>query len=669
MYEYLLLQLSAKLIFAEIVLQEPIFIITAVLIIVLLFAAVSLFIIVRRLKVERHLFKVLMENTTDSIYFKDKESRFIKVNQSTVEKLGFSSESEVVGKSDFDIFTDEHARKAFEDEKNIIKSGEPLEGIEEKETWTDGRITWVSSTKLPLYDENNEIIGTFGITRDITKIKEAEEKLLEAKNRIELLFNLVPSAVFIVDQNKIVTQWNKRAEEITGFSREEIVGRECTLFADSPCREKCGLFENNIEKPIIGAQCTIKRKDGQIREISKNVDIIKDKDGNLIGGIESFDDVTEQNRIKTALKNSEENYRKLYENSTIGIYKSHPDGKVIMANPALLKFLGYDSLEELTAIDIAKDGYADEHARIRFKESLEKNGEIFGFENAWKKSDGSIVYLRESARVAKDDNGKVLFYEGTVEDITDRIQAEKKLKKIADELKNINASKDKFFSIIAHDLKSPFTAILGYSEILMNEAEELEKNEVREFTTNLNSVARSTFSLLSNLLEWSRLQTHRMKFEPEEFPLIQIVNPIVELLSQNALSKNIKIKNEIAGGQNVFADGNMVSTVIRNLVTNAIKFTPHHGEIIISSQIKDGEILTSVQDNGIGINEADLPKLFRIDVQHTTEGTDEEKGTGLGLLLCKELIELNNGRIWVESEVGKGSKFYFTLPIQPKSEY
>ncbi len=658
---------QSTILMSSVVVGELLLIVGVLLIFLLSIVVILLFLRNRKLKRDQHLFKVLMEYTTDSIYFKDKESRFIKINKSTIEKLGFKEESEVVGKSDFDIFTDEHARKAFEDEKNIITSEEALEGIEEKETWSDGRITWVSSTKLPLYDENNNVMGTFGITRDITQIKESEEKIREAKNRIELLFNLVPSGVFIVDENKVVTAWNKRAEEITGYSKEEVIGKECKLFAGKPCNDSCGLYNENVKKPILGAQCIIITKKGDKIEISKNVDQITDSDGNVIGGIESFEDITEQNRIRAALKNSEARYRTLYENATIGIYQSDPKGNVQMANPALLKFLGYSSIDELSSIDIATQGYADPLARKRFKELLAKNEEIYGFENAWKKSDGSIVYLRESARIVKQQDGKPLYYEGTIEDITERILAEQKLKELAEELKNINASKDKFFSIIAHDLKSPFTAILGYSEILMNEAEELERIELKEFTTNLNNVAKSTFSLLSNLLEWSRLQTQRIVFSPEYFLVSELVYSIMDLFSQNASSKNIELNINLDKELKVFADRNMVSTIIRNLVSNAIKFTSAHGQIRVSGEQTNGSVIISVKDSGIGISDEDLKKLFKIDSQFTTTGTNQEIGTGLGLLLCKELVEKQRGTIWVESEIGKGSSFFFTLP-QPSED-
>lgn len=250
----------------------------------------------------------------------------------------------------------------------------------------------------------------------------------------------------------------------------------------------------------------------------------------------------------------------------------------------------------------------------------------------------------------------------------DLVEINMKIEESEQKLKELNAQKDKFFSIISHDLKSPFVALLGYSEIMMEDFDSLTDDELREFISSINKSSKNVYSLLENLLEWSRMQTGRIEYIPEYFNLYLTAQNVAELLDDNARKKNIELKNDVDESSIVFADENMVSTIIRNLVSNSLKFTPDGGRVIMKSERESIFTKVTIEDNGIGMNESDRQKLFRIDVHHTTIGTNREKGTGVGLILCKELVEKNGGEIWVESQVGKGSRFIFTLPIKPLAE-
>jgi signal transduction histidine kinase len=230
-------------------------------------------------------------------------------------------------------------------------------------------------------------------------------------------------------------------------------------------------------------------------------------------------------------------------------------------------------------------------------------------------------------------------------------------------LEEANASKDKFFSIIAHDMRSPFIAILGFSEMLKDDYESLDGAERKDMIENIYVSGRSAFNLLENLLIWARSQTNRIEFKPEKLDLSIVVIDVINILKQQAEAKHIKLITEIKYGTLVRADNNMVNTVLRNLVSNAIKFTKENGRIIISEK-KAGEYTeVSVKDNGVGMSEDLKSKLFALGSSVTKKGTAGEKGTGLGLLLCKEFIDKHNCEIWVESEIGKGTAFKSTLPV------
>ncbi|MDP2036671.1 MAG: GAF domain-containing sensor histidine kinase [Ignavibacteria bacterium] len=236
------------------------------------------------------------------------------------------------------------------------------------------------------------------------------------------------------------------------------------------------------------------------------------------------------------------------------------------------------------------------------------------------------------------------------------------LEKYTVDLKELNKTKDKFFSIIAHDLKSPFQGLLGYSQILTTEYATLSEEEKIFFISGIGELTNSAFRLLENLLEWSRMQTGRITFDPETFQIEKEVSTTLLLLSQTAKNKDIDLEKNIEGDISVFADKNMLSTIIRNLISNSIKFTKQGGRITISAELIKDMVKITVADTGIGMRQEDVDKLFKLDKNFSTPGTNKEEGTGLGLLLCKEMVEQNGGKIWVESKVGEGSKFIFTVP-------
>lgn len=229
-------------------------------------------------------------------------------------------------------------------------------------------------------------------------------------------------------------------------------------------------------------------------------------------------------------------------------------------------------------------------------------------------------------------------------------------------LKELNATKDKFFSIIAHDLINPFNSLLGFSDILYQDFDAHSEDEKYEYIKQINVSANHLYDLLENLLQWARAQTGRMTYHPKVFDINEPLEKSLFLLELDAKKKHIRIVNKIEKKIKIYADLNMINTVIRNIINNAIKFTPQKGEICISAKQTNPEIvIIQISDTGIGIDKDDMDKLFDFNYSHSKTGTDSEKGTGLGLILCKEFVEKNGGKIWVESQKGKGSTFSFEL--------
>jgi two-component system, sensor histidine kinase and response regulator len=258
----------------------------------------------------------------------------------------------------------------------------------------------------------------------------------------------------------------------------------------------------------------------------------------------------------------------------------------------------------------------------------------------------------------------------SIEEMRQRVVTHLSLKKSQDlildqneKLELLNASKDKFFSIISHDLRGPFAGALGLTDLIVSDPEDFSKDDILEIILNINKSQHKQLELIEDLLDWSRIQTGNLKINKESLDIRKLVEKALFLIEEKAKTKNIKLISDIGENETVYADKFMIAGVLRNLIGNAVKFTPEGGEIKVFSVSDDENITIHIKDNGLGISENDMNKLFKIDSSHSTIGTGQEKGSGLGLILCKEFINQNGGELGVESLVGSkgGSDFYFTL--------
>jgi PAS domain S-box-containing protein len=493
---------------------------------------------------EQYLMSTLMNNLPDHIYFKDRESRIIRINMSMTKFLGLNDSAQAVGKTDFDFFTGEHAQQAYEDEQTIIKTGQLLR-TEEKETHSDRPDTWVSTIKLPMRDKEGNIIGTFGISRDITEHRKAHEELAKEHNMLLALINNMPDRIYAKDtQSRFIICNNALVKRMGKSGSDDIIGKT------------------------------------------------------------DFD---------------------------------------------------------LVPHDLAVQYYADEQEIIRSGQPLINHEESMG------NISGTSRWNLTTKVPLHDNQGKIIGIVGVGRDITERKLAEEEIRLKNELLQTINAEKDKFFSILAHDLKGPLSAFLGATQILAEEIQSMSLEEIKEITVSMKESAANIYGLLENLLEWSRLKRGMMDFSPEAFNVKQKISACTEVLSESARKKEIKINYSLPEDLTIYADSHMFETIVRNLVSNAIKFTPKSGKISVSaSATPDNSVEIRICDTGIGMSQELINKLFLLNEKTSRAGTEGEPSTGLGLLLCKEFIEKHGGKILVESEEGKGSTFSFTVPVNSK---
>ena len=371
----------------------------------------------------------------------------------------------------------------------------------------------------------------------------------------------------------------------------------------------------------------------------------------------------ERKRSDEALKQSEEKYRMLIEAMNEGVVILDSNGFIKFTNNSFLKNLGYTK-DELWGGTPRKLLANDSKIKVAQLLRERKKGNVeSSFELKLVRKDNSIVNCLVSQRNVYTSYGQ---YQGSfaiITDITEIKNAENSVRKYSEELEELNANKDKFFSVIAHDLRSPFISLLGYTEILNEDIDELTTEETKVFASNIHESSKNLFSLLENLLEWSRVQTGRIKFAPADIALDKLIFDTIDLFREPAHRKNINLTFAEALDIKVLADINMIESVMRNLISNAIKFTKPGGNIIVKTNTEQEFCTIIIEDDGCGIPSGDIEKIFSIGDHISTNGTNDEKGSGLGLILCKEFVNKNGGKIWAESEVKVGSKFNFTLPL------
>ncbi len=538
--------------------------------------------------------------------------------------------------------------------------------------------------------------------RDITDRKEMERSFQHEQILMRTVFNNIPDAIYAKDINCRKTLANKTDLENMGCEKEEdVLGK--TDFDYFP-KEIAETFFADDQVVIQKGEAVINREEyfydkyGNKRWLLTSKLPLHTEDGKIIGLVGIGHDITNRKkseRIRETLYDISEAaftasdmdalYKRIHEiiahtmpvkNIYIALYEkkieslSFPYFVDEFDPPQPTKKLGRGLTEyvlrngQAVLVDFKKDAELRAAGEI---ELIGTNSPIWlGVPlKLGGKTVGVIVvqdYENEKA-YGEEEKQLLIFVSEQIAQVIERQRNADAIKKYADELKQLNQTKDKFFSIIAHDLKNPFITILGFSDLLLSDYAELSDEEKLFYVGEMKKSAEVSHNLLQNLLQWSRSQTGRIDFNPQKLDLHELVNANFLLLEMTAEKKRIQLLHKIAGQQYVYADKDMIDTVIRNLLTNAIKFSNRDSVINVNAAAKGDFTEIEVVDSGIGMDKKTIESLFRLDATHSSSGTENESGTGLGLILCKEFVEKNSGTIRVESEHGKGSKFIFTLPV------
>jgi len=563
---------------------------------------------------ERNLLRTIIDSLPDLIYIKDKDSRFITANKKILEVMKARSIENLEGKTDFDFYPKKIAQQFYDDEQAVINSKKSMINKEELGFDSDGRERVVMTTKVPFYNANGEIAGIVGIGRDITELKEYEQTLkLQASDLQEKNILLEERQEEIQKQSESLSEQNSILESERTLLR--------TLIDHMP------------------DYIYIKDKNSRFLTVNKRLLQVMHADSlDQIIGTTDYDSAPEKAAADQWLLDE----KRILETGEPIINKEE---------------IGFDENNRERVISTTK---------VPFYDTDGNAAGIVGIGRDITKQKKAEKQLREQAQNLQEVNIILEERQEKIQQQSEELNKQSQILKEANiRLEQLNATKNKFFSIIAHDLKNPFQAIFGFSELLLRNFDEFDHPQRLELLGMIKTSSESAFNLLENLLQWARTQTDRIKYNPDALDLAELIEQNIILGKASAENKHIILLSEIKCSAKAYADKNMINLVLRNLISNAIKFTNDEGVVTVhccdDPKHKD-MIEVSVTDTGIGISEDNIKKLFRIDEYFSTSGTAGESGTGLGLIICKEFVEKNKGKISISSEIDVGTTFSFTLP-------
>jgi PAS domain S-box-containing protein len=523
--------------------------------------------------------------------------------------------------------------------------------------------TFYDFGKIIHRDSAGKPVITSGIVKDITERTTLYDNLIKSERALRKAEEIAKLGSWQLYLNEKLMKSSEGASRVYGFqltenSLEDVRKRALPSYRTMLDKAFSDLI--NTGKPY-NVEFKIQREsDGKVIDVHSVAEYDPDKKI-MLGTIQ---DITERKSVEDALRESEEKFRLIIENTSNAILFTEPSGTINFANPAACKLFGLSN-EEFQ--NLGRSGITDPNdPRVASAVEERKKTGSFKGELSFKKKDGTIFPVEMISNAFVDSKG----IERTgiiINDISERKIVEEKIMRQNQELQKLNSDKDHYMAVLAHDLKSPFNSLLGFSQLLHENIREYDIDKIEKQVDIINQSANNLYTLLDDLLLWTMSQSSKFSFEPQTLKLKDFVcTDVINSLNSSANSKNIAMSCIGNPEHNVFADAEMLKIILRNLVSNAIKFTNPGGNIAISTEQSQVDLTITVADNGIGIPSEALEKLFDISHIFSTKGTSNERGTGLGLVLCKEFTEKHGGKIWVESIFGQGSEFKFTLPF-PKS--
>lgn len=563
------------------------------------------------------------------------------------------------------------SEKCYNDLNRHFEKETPYYQNEHRVQCKDGTYKWILDRgKVIEWNNDGKPLRVIGTHKDISERKQVEKALNESETRFKTLFERHSAVMMLIEpESGLILDVNDAASNFYGYSKSDMccmnISEINMLPAEMVAQERKKAVNQKLNYFIFPHRIA----SGEERLVEVYSSPIDYLDNKVLFSVTH--DITERKQSENNLKEVSARLQLATRAGGVGIWDYDVVNNVFVWDDQMFKLYGIDKNNFTGAYEAWLVGV---HPEDKERGDSEIQMAISGvkdfnteFRVVWQ--DGTVHFIRALAIVQKDDAGKPVKMTGTNWDISAQKNAEQSLRENEKDLREMNAEKDKLFSIISHDLRGPFNVFLNYTRMLEEDLSTMTHEQIRKFVHLMGLSATNLFRLLENLLEWSMLQRGLTTAHTESFLLMPNVKSSLDSVRDAATKKGIEISTDIPADLVVFADERMLDGIIRNLSTNAVKFTPKCGKVIIAAKpIPDGWVEISVKDTGIGMNKEIRDNLFKIGVDSNRKGTDREPSTGLGLILCKEFVEKQGGRLWVESADGKGSTFYFTIPMASEAE-
>ncbi|MDD4683658.1 MAG: PAS domain S-box protein [Bacteroidales bacterium] len=618
-------------------------------------------------------YKAIFQTLNEGVILTDQEGNIIDCNKATEDILG-ASKSDLLSvnlhSKNFSFIypnlspvPDEECPGVKTLEKGVSISGFEV-GLQQED-----QIKWISLSSEPLKIEG---YGVFLTLHDLTQKKKMEQEQVVFNRYFEAFLEHITDYVIFKDINGKIVFCSQSLAQLTGYSSwKNLIGKN---YSDILPEESALQYESE-DKIILSTGKRLEGKvnmflgnDSEIRYEQTNKVPLLDEDMNVVGIISISRDITDLKREKDLIEEQEEKFNLILNSTAEGIYGLDLNGNCTFVNQSCIEMLGYSKGEELLGQNMHNlihhsnaNGEPISQYDCNINHTLQHGEEMSSDKEVFWKKDGTSLPV-EYFSYLQINEGKIVGAVVTFLDITERKERSKQIINSTKKLQKLNSDKDKFIRILAHDLKNPFNSIIGFSEYIIDNLEEIDKNTIKEFTSIINESSENAYQLLEEILLWLKVQSGKLSVEKKEVELRQIVLNVIEGLKTNAQTKDIKLSCSIPESVYIESDINMLKTILRNLINNSIKFTDEKGEIEVKMEEKEDKINIIVSDNGVGMSKEEASRIFTNDSYQTKEGTNGEKGTGLGLTIIKDLVQSHDETIWAESEIGKGSDFIFTMP-------
>lgn len=555
----------------------------------------------------------------------------------------------------YNLIHQDDRKKIFEQVQKAIEERKPYQLVYRIKT-SSGYDKWVWEQGIGIFnDSNDELTALEGFITDVTEQKAVEDQLNLQSNALEATAN----GIVITDKEGLVVWVNSAFTKLTGYSLKEVLGRKINFLKSG--HHTNDYYEYMWNKISLGetwrGEIINKRKDGTEYTEEMIITPVKSSIGEITYYVAIKQDITERKLAEEALRESENRFRGLYENATIGLYRTTPDGQILMGNPTLLKIFGVENLEELKKIR-AEQVYADPSMRSVFQRELELKGRIMGFESTWKRADGPIIYVRESARAINDGDGRTLYYEGTVEDITEKKKVEEETIQAKERAEKSDRLKSEFLAQMSHEIRTPLNVILNFSSMLKEELQSQVDEELKSSFDVIDTEGKRIMRTVELILNMSELQTGNYSFRSTAVNVSSILKKLHKEFEPVASSKKVSFLLDSPQGEVlVRGDEYSINQIFYHLIDNAVKYTSA-GKVAVSvNRSPNNQLYIDVVDTGIGIDDEYFAMLFTPFTREEKGYTRNFEGNGLGLALVKRYCELNGAEVKVISQKGKGSTF------------